>query len=92
MNLRIDPDTASHDELVAEVRRLDEVCATWSSAWQGIVKANTDAWLDQVQVLKRAVDALRELVEHLPDDAEVPSAYVVAAHMALANLPMSLRQ
>lgn len=90
--IRVDLDTATRDELVAEVQRLNEVSKRWSEAWQGIVKANTDAWVDQVTVLSRAVDALRELVAHLPGDIQVPSAYVVGAHMALANLPGVFRQ
>lgn len=62
MTFRIDPGTATRDELAAEVRRLEEVNQRWASSWRAIVKANTDAWVEQVTELKARVEMLEGLI------------------------------
>lgn len=36
--------------------------------------------------LRRALDALKEVIAHVDDSGQVPMAYIVAAQMALANV------
>jgi hypothetical protein len=60
--LRIDPDSATHEELVAEVRRLDEVCGRWAEAWKTIVHANAEAWQDQVAWRDELLGKLNEII------------------------------
>lgn len=60
--LRIDPDTATREELIAEVRRLDEVCDRWAQAWQGIIAANAEAWQDQVSWRDELIGKLNTII------------------------------
>jgi hypothetical protein len=62
IELRVDLDTATREELVTEVIRLKAVVDRWSSAWQQIVKANADVWVDQVIELKSRVEMLEKLL------------------------------
>ncbi len=39
--------------------------------------------------LRRALDALKEVIAHVDDNGLVPSAYIVAARFALANVDAS---
>lgn len=46
--LRVNLDTATREELVAEVVRLDAVVDRWEKAWHQIVEANTAAWVEYI--------------------------------------------
>ncbi|QFG10357.1 hypothetical protein J4U00_gp123 [Mycobacterium phage DyoEdafos] len=61
-DIRVDLDTATRAELVAEIQRLHDVNQRWSESWQGIVKANADAWVHQVTELKSRVALLEGLL------------------------------
>ena len=61
-DIRVDLETASRDELVAEIVRLHEVTERWSSAWQGIVAANTKAWVDEVDNVRRELTILQAIL------------------------------
>lgn len=60
--LRINPDTATREELIAEVRRLDEVCDCWAQAWQGIISANAQAWQHQVEWRDELIGKLNKII------------------------------
>jgi len=61
-DLRVDIETASRDELVAEVLRLDAVCNRWAESWHTIVGANAEAWGEMVIELKDRVAMLEGLL------------------------------
>lgn len=46
--LRVDLDTATREELVAEVKRLNAVVGRWEDSWHTVVEANTAAWVEYV--------------------------------------------
>lgn len=62
MTIRVDLDTASRDELVAEIQRMEAVNVRWSESWQGIVAANTKAWSDMVLEMQQRVALLERLL------------------------------
>lgn len=55
--------TADIDELIGEIRRLLTVQDRWSSGWQGIVAANTEAWVDRVTFLEEQNRQLMAIIE-----------------------------
>lgn len=61
-DIRVDLDTATRDKLVAEIVRLHEVCERWSRSWHGIVNANTQAWIEQVQERDERIAMLERLL------------------------------
>lgn len=65
---RIDLNTASREELMAEVLRLNEVIDNWASSWQAIVQANTNVWADMVNDLQAKVRAVQDLWNGWQDD------------------------
>lgn len=60
--LRVDLDTATREELVAEVKRLDDVVNRWAEGWHTIVEANTLAWIDAVNSRDARIKMLENLI------------------------------
>lgn len=60
--IRVDMETATREELVAEVVRLDAVIGRWSEGWNRIVTANTYAWGDLVTDLEGRIAMLEGLL------------------------------
>jgi hypothetical protein len=60
--VRVDLDTATREELVAEIVRLDMVVDRWEKGWHQIVEANTTAWLSYVNSRDAEIDRLRGLI------------------------------
>jgi hypothetical protein len=94
--IRIDLDTATREELVAEVVRLDGTCQRWSEGWDSIVEANREAWWDQVLALWRAAAALGTIINTMPnfpvaEHLEFSEALVNGA-LAHAQLPTMFRK
>lgn len=55
--------TADVTALIGEVRRLLEVQDRWSAGWQGIIEANTTAWIDRVKFLEEREAQLIKIIE-----------------------------
>lgn len=62
--LKIDVDTASREDLVAEVHRLLAQCNQWRDAWHKIVRANTEAFRDELLERDRKIALLESIAEH----------------------------
>jgi hypothetical protein len=59
--LKVNPDTATREELVGEVMRLLQQCNTWRDSWHGIVGANTKAFHDEIIELRAEVAKWRDI-------------------------------
>jgi len=46
--ITVDTTTASREELIAEIERLNAVLTRWEQTWHQIVEANTAAWVDYI--------------------------------------------
>jgi len=67
-DIRVDLDTASREDLVAEIIRLHGVCETWATSWRTIVNANTEAWVDQVEEARRWEKTWRDIATRRSDE------------------------
>jgi len=62
MSIKIDLETATREELVAECLRQHDMNKNWADSWVTIVKANTQAWADHVRELEARVVMLEKLI------------------------------
>lgn len=62
MSIKVDLDTATREELVAEIVRQDGMVSHWSACWKTIVHANAEAWEQKVKDAEEERDMLRRCI------------------------------
>ena len=72
--IRIDVDTASRAELVAEIRRLADTCTRWADGYRDVVEGNREAWEEQTASVRLRLD----IVKITADEAAAASTPDVA--------------
>lgn len=60
--VQVDVETATREELVAEIERLATVCKRWSDSFQAVCKGNAEGWAWQVTELQERVEMLEKLL------------------------------
>lgn len=94
---KIDTFNATHEELVAEIRRMDDVIERWSSGWTDMVAANTKVWQQQYEELRDRQKYIQRIASRFTDEdrlgpltPEQAQGYRNAGNTILAAIAMPI--